>query len=134
MADLDKLPRSKTAGPHLDLQVSYRLGVPLIYVRGELDHDTASSLHEVIEEELGGNPQLLMLDFSELSYMDSGGLSLMFDTVRRFKEAGWLGAVDANPGVRRLLELTGLTDHERFRLFPDLRTATMAVNAWREEA
>jgi anti-sigma B factor antagonist len=128
----DISPHSKTTGPYFDSQVSYRFGVPLIYVKGELDHDTASSLRKVIEQELSDSTEVLLLDFSELSYMDSGGLSLMFETVQRFKGSSWLGAVGANPGVRRLLELTGLVDHAGFRLFTDLRAASAALDASRD--
>lgn len=122
-------PPFKTAGPQFDSQVSYRFGVPLIYVKGELDHDTVTSLRGVIEQEMSDGPEVLLLDFSELSYMDSGGLSLMFETVQRFKGSGWLGTVAPNHGVLRLLELTGLVDHAGFRLFADLRAASAALDA-----
>lgn len=118
----------RSSGPQLSWQVSYRLGRPLIYVRGEFDHETAGILRDAIDEELTEDVDVLLLDFSELTYMDSGGLSLMFDTVQRFKEPGWLGVVAANPGVSRLMEITGLVDHPRFRLLPDLRAATEALN------
>jgi anti-anti-sigma factor len=105
MTGPDVPPRSRIAGPNLDLQVSYRLGAPLIYVKGELDHDTAGYFRDVLEQELGDDAPVLILDFSELAYVDSGGLSLMFDTIQRFKSSGWLGVVGANPGVRRLYRL-----------------------------
>ena len=129
MASENRSPRSKIAGPPLDLQVSYRLGPALIYVKGELDHDTTVYLREIIEQELKEDTQVLILDFSELAYMDSGGLSLMFDTVQRIKTPGWLGVVGANPGVGRLLEITGLADHPRFSLFADQRAAAMTLGA-----
>ena len=117
----------RSGGPQLGWQVSSRLGHPLIYVRGEFDHETADILHGAIDEELTDDVQVLLLDFSELTYMDSGGLSLMFETVQRFKEPGWLGVVAANPGVSRLMEITGLVDHPRFRLIADLRAACAAL-------
>ncbi len=129
MVDQDRSPRSKIVGLPIDLQVSYRLGPPLIYVKGELDHDTTAYLREMIEQEFKEDTQVLILDFSELAYMDSGGLSLMFDTVQRFKDSGWLGVVGANPGVSRILEITGLADHPRFRLFADQRAAAAALGA-----
>jgi anti-anti-sigma factor len=98
-------------------------------VKGELDHDTTGYLREIIDQELKEDPHVLILDFSELAYMDSGGLSLMFDTVQRFKDSGWLGVVGANPGVSRLLEITGLVDHPRFSLFVDQTAASAALGA-----
>jgi anti-sigma B factor antagonist len=117
----------KGNGPQLSWQVSYRLGRPLIYVRGEFDHDTAGILREAINEELTEGTDILLLDFTDLTYMDSGGLSLMFDSVQRFKEPGWLGVVGANAGISRLMEITGLVDHPRFKLLPDLRAASDAL-------
>lgn len=113
----------------LSCQVSYRLGRPLIYARGEFDHDTAGLLRKAIDEELIDGVDILLLDFSELTYMDSGGLSLMFDTIQRFKAPGWLGVVGANTGVGRLMEITGLVDHPQMRLFADLRAAKTAIEA-----
>ncbi len=111
----------------LSCQVSYRLGRPLIYARGEFDHDSACILRQAINEELTDASDILLLDFSELTYMDSGGLALMFDTVQRFKAPGWLGVIGANAGVSRLMEITGLVDHPLFRLFPDLHAAHAAL-------
>jgi len=118
----------KSGGPQLSWQVSYRSGRPLIYVRGELDHSTAGILRGAINDELREGAPVLLLDFTDLTYMDSGGLSLMFETVQRFKEPGWLGVVGANPGVCRLMEITGLVDHRSFRLLPDLSAANTALS------
>ncbi len=125
----DPSPRHRPAALHLDTQVSYRLGVPLIYVKGELDHDSASYLRELLAEETGNDPPALVLDLSELSYMDSGGLSLMFDVARTIEPPRWLGLVGANAGVARLLEVTGLADHESIKMFTDLGAAKNAADA-----
>lgn len=129
MASSNRSPWSNTAGPHLDTQISYRLGVPLVYVKGELDHESVPYLRNVIEQELATDAQTLILDFGELSYLDSGGLSLIFDLVQRLRESGWLGVAAANLGVSRLLEMTGLVDHPGFRLFPNLNAASAALAA-----
>jgi anti-anti-sigma factor len=103
--------------------------VPLIYVKGELDHDTAGHLREAIEEELKEDPAALVLEFSDLHYMDSGGLSLMFETVKGFRGRAGVGVVGANSHVSRLLETTGLVDHPDFSLFADQRAAAAAIGA-----
>jgi hypothetical protein len=41
--------RSPSMSPPLDLQTSYRLGAPLVYVKGELDHQTAPQLRAIME-------------------------------------------------------------------------------------
>jgi anti-sigma B factor antagonist len=119
--------RSPSTTPALDLQVSYRLGTPLVYVKGELDHQTAPQLRAIIDEESAAAPQALLLEMSGLSYMDSGGLSLMFDTLNRMKGKGWLGVVGATGPVSRLMEITGLTDHPGLRILPNLAAASVAL-------
>jgi anti-sigma B factor antagonist len=127
MATSKNPSRSTSMSPALDLQVSYRLGAPLIYVKGELDHQTAPQLRAVIDEEAASTPPALILDLTEVSYMDSGGLSLMFDTLTRLKGSGWLGVVRPAPPVARLMEITGLTDQPAFRTLPDLTAAGDAL-------
>ncbi len=122
-----KTPSHHSMSPPLDLQVSYRLGAPLVYVKGELDHQTAPQLRAVIEEESASSPVAVILDLSGVSYMDSGGLSLMFDTLTRLKGSGWLGVVSPTSPVTRLMEITGLTDQPGFRLLPNLTAAAQAV-------
>jgi anti-anti-sigma factor len=125
----DGSSRHETVGPHLECEVSHRLGVPLISVTGELDHDNAGFLRDAIEHELGERGEVLILDFTELAFMDSGGLSLILDTIQRLKKNGWLGVMGAGPGVRRLLEITGLADHPALRIFADLRSLSLALCA-----
>ena len=127
MVSQDRSPRSDASGSPLDLQVSYRLGVPLIYVKGELDHATSVFLREAIDDELKQDPPALLLEFSGLAYMDSGGLSLMFETVKRFDGSFGVGVIGANPTVNRLLEVTGLVDHPSFSVFADQRAAAATL-------
>jgi anti-sigma B factor antagonist len=122
-----KNPQRPSTSPPLDVQVSYRLGAPLVYVKGELDHQTSPQLRAVIEEEAAPGPAALILEMSGVSYMDSGGLSLMFDTLTRMKKSGWLGVVAPAPPVARLMEITGLTDQSGFRLLSDLSAAAAAL-------
>lgn len=129
MTHADRSPHFRRIEPVLDSQVSYRLGVPLIYVKGELGHDSAEQLRSVIDQELAADPATLILDLSELLFIDSGGLSIMFNLVRRFSDPGWLAVVGANQGIARLLEATGLLDHPNFRLFPDAAAAAAALAA-----
>jgi anti-anti-sigma factor len=120
-------PSPGAKGQHFDTQVSYRLGVPLIYVQGELDHETSKDLRLVIQEEMSGSPQQLVLDVTSVDYMDSAGLSLMFDTLGRFSPPGWLGIVNPNSSVRRLFEMTGLTERQTLIMFADVNAAGRAL-------
>jgi stage II sporulation protein AA (anti-sigma F factor antagonist) len=112
--------RVRVSTPPLDLQVSYRFGPPLVYVSGELDHASADQLRKVLDAELTERPKVLLLEFSKLSYMDSGGLGLVFETIGRVEAGGWLGVVGAHDNVRRLMDMTGLSDQSNLRVIQAL--------------
>ncbi|MCE5255034.1 MAG: STAS domain-containing protein [Actinomycetia bacterium] len=123
-----RTPRIRAPLSQLEVQVSYRFGAPLIYVEGELDHESAGRLRASIDEELADRPKALLLDFSRLAYMDSGGLSLLFETARRFEDGGRLAIVNPSANVRRLIELTGLSERPGVHLVKDLgEVATILV-------
>ena len=123
------LPGSRTGPSLLRIQESSRLGLPLIYLSGELDHQSAGGLRSVIEQELGSGAAALLLEMSELRYIDSGGLALLFDTLHKLENAGGLFAISPNAGVAKLLELTGLVDRRGFQVLPDLAAVSAAVAA-----
>ncbi len=124
----DRSFQPRGSSPHLETQVSYRLSVPLIYVKGELDHDSAGLLRPVIFEELSAAPDVLLLEFSELTYIDSGGLSLIFDVIKTFTPPRWMGVIAANPSVERLLQMIGLVDSQVLRMFPDLKAVSAVLS------
>lgn len=133
----DRLPRvpdqvlqsADGVPPAFDIQVSYRFGVPLIYVSGELDVETVDRLREAIAEELSLEPRALLLECSRLIFVDSRGLSLLFDTLGRLKADAWLGMVGANPNLRRLAEMTGLADRAGFRFLDNLQAVPAVLAA-----
>lgn len=69
----------------------------------------------------------ILTPLSRLVYVDSGGLSLLFDTVRRFEGGGWLGIVNPSPNVRRVMEMTGLSERSGIRIIEDLAGVPAAL-------
>jgi anti-anti-sigma factor len=106
---------------------SQLLSTPLLEVRGEIDHGNAQFLTQAIEEPLDRGESVLLLDLSQVDYMDSGGVSVLLSTVRRLRSRGWLGVINPNSNVRRLLEIVGLTVDHGFRLFDSTDEAGRAV-------
>ena len=60
------------------------------YLKGEIDHHTAPEIRETIDEalSLSETAELLVLDFSEVSFMDSSGVGLVMG---RYRYATTLG-------------------------------------------
>jgi len=80
---------------------------PVAHVRGEVDASNAAELRIAVVDRLSNNAGGLVLDLSETSYLDSTGISLLFELARG------LGArrqvlrlvVPRTSPIRRVLEL-----------------------------
>ena len=88
-----------------------------VYLSGEIDHHSAKAIREETDALLTGRlPKTLVLDFKDVTFMDSSGVGLVMG---RYKTARSLGAAVAvrslTPRDRRMLELSGLTKLVEFR-------------------
>lgn len=95
----------------MDLQFSTRqVGErAVVEVIGEVDLDTAPQLGEQALSALNDISRHLVVDLSQVGFMDSTGLKVLLATQRRATLAdGSFVLVGATRPVRRILELTGL--------------------------
>lgn len=102
-------------------------GIPLIVTDGDIDHSTCGEVEEAIDQIISQGSSFLLVDLSDVSYVDSGGLSVLFAAGRRVRDNGWIGLIGANSSVRRLLELVGALADPAFRLFEDRQQAEAAL-------
>jgi anti-sigma B factor antagonist len=115
-ADLDEARDTITALRSLD-QTPFAVaeeagdeGARVVRLRGELDVATAPSFERVL---LALRPprQRVVLDLSELRFMDSTGLRILLKARRAASEGGWVLVLrSVPPNIRRLLELAGVGD------------------------
>lgn len=103
-------------------------GLPLIVADGDIDHATCGEVESIVDEVVSEGRGSLLFDLSEVDYIDSGGLSVLFSAGRRVRESGWIGLISPNASVRRLLELVGVLADPAFRLFEDRRQASAAAS------
>src|SRR3954447_3493900 len=80
-----------------------------VALRGELDLSGVDRAHEAIEQAESAAAPLLVLDLSELDFIDSTGLEVILRAARRAHDNG-RRLVVARPltYVRRLLEMTAI--------------------------
>ena len=102
MADLDPADRALTVASVRDEN-----GTPVIYLSGELDLISAGQFSTAIDTALGTHPTSLILDASNLTFMDSSGIVLLISATQRAAE---VQVRNPTPIVRRLIELTGLSE------------------------
>ena len=77
---------------------------------GEIDHHTAAEFRESIDREADLiRPELLLLDFGGIGFMDSSGIGLIMG---RYKNAaaygGTVRVVNAPPMIERMMKLAGM--------------------------
>ena len=98
------------AGP-LKLDVDVRGEHAVLTLIGELDVSSAPLLREIVmalAEAPSGAPRVV-LDLTELQFVDSTGLGMMVEALARLREAGGdLELRSAHGAPKRVMELTGI--------------------------
>jgi anti-sigma B factor antagonist len=80
-------------------------GAYVVHVSGELDLATAPLLEEALGESA---PEQLVIDLSGCTFLDSAGIRTLVGAARDRAGTSRLRIVTADPGIVRLLEITGV--------------------------
>jgi anti-anti-sigma factor len=79
----------------------------VVVLAGEVDATNSDELYGVLESVVAQQPRLLVVDMSELSFMDSTGLRMLLRSSRALDQQGGVLALAApQVSVARVLELT----------------------------
>ena len=99
-------------GPELALTTERAGAHAVVGVTGELDAYSAPGLEEEVSRLLADDVNDLVFDLSGTKFLDSSGLRAILTAQRRLAERdGRLALRAPSEAVRRLLEITGLSDH-----------------------
>ena len=91
------------------LATTEREGVPLVVASGEIDLATSPSLREALAALADNRPRLVLLDLSEVTFLDSTGMSVLVVFHKHFRELGGeLRIVVGDPRVKKVVELVAL--------------------------
>jgi anti-sigma B factor antagonist len=81
----------------------------VISVSGEIHVSTAPEFSRRLNDAIAGGKLAVVLDLSGVEFIDSTGLSVLLNGLRRVTRAGGrMAIVVTNPTVRRLFEITRL--------------------------
>lgn len=81
-------------------------GYHLCRLSGEVDAYTVGEFRETLSNI--ENVRWLIIDLSEVPFMDSAGLGALIGAIRRVREGdGDVAVVSVNPGLNKLLHTTG---------------------------
>ncbi len=98
-----------------DVQVAD--GTAVVTLTGEVDMSNSPGVHQTLVEILQNRPDRLLIDLGEVSYMDSSGVGVLVDALRRMRVTGGkLGLIAVTPRVKSVLQITKLDQF--FEIFP----------------
>jgi anti-sigma B factor antagonist len=81
----------------------------VVQAHGVLDYATAPQLRQLLQQLLDDRPGRVVLDFTEISLMDSSGLGTLVLMFKAFREhGGRLSLAAAQPLVRSVLTFTSV--------------------------
>jgi stage II sporulation protein AA (anti-sigma F factor antagonist) len=111
----------------MEVRESSLSGVPLVLVKGDVDHENAPLLEKAIRRALGVESGRVLVDLTDCPYIDSGGLAALLTVLKGVQGRGWLGIIGPNGNVLRVFDIVGLIPRPGFRIFASTEEASTAV-------
>ncbi len=92
---------------------NHRMGsVTILSPRGAIAQDDVDAFAHCVEEHRNQTNGRMVLDCSQVSFVDSRGVEVLWDLADRQREAGQTVKLAAVPELfREILELTGIAGH-----------------------
>lgn len=83
---------------------------------GEIDHHVAAPLRKAIDDAaLKDKPTELVLDFTDVSFMDSSGIGLVMGRYKlQAEQSGSVTVKGASPQIKKVMKLAGLDRLAKF--------------------
>ena len=101
----------------MDIKVTNKENATILSLAGRIDTATAPELEQAINREIDGGHRKILLDFSGVSYISSGGLRVLLATAKKLKNAGdKFGICGLSAEVLKILKLAGFTSI--FSIYP----------------
>lgn len=108
MASSEDRPGQPIGG--LQLTVSHQGTTGILELVGELDVAQEARVSEALKEVLDSQPECLVLDLSQLTFIDSTGIGIVIGLKKAAERDGVRLVICRGPlSVQRVFELTGLT-------------------------
>ncbi len=94
----------------MPITIDKQNGATVISVRGEIDHHSARTIMENIDNTISSTlPMRLVLDLSSVTFMDSSGIAVLLRALRQMDQLGGnLRVVGIPSQPRRVLDAAGI--------------------------
>ena len=103
-----------------------RNGITVCYVAGEIDINTSPEIKKVFDRLIGSKKGRLIINFKDVSYVDSSGLATLVEILKGLRSyGGKLKLTNLSTKVKNLFEITKLE-----KLFDIAKEEEEAVKAF----
>jgi len=110
----------------MDISERVEDGIPVIAISGDVDLASSPKLREHLKSKTSEKCPKLLLDFSDVSYIDSSGLATLIEYFQAAQSyGGKLAIANLSPRVRNVFEIVRL--EQIFSLHPDVPSAVSAL-------
>ena len=94
----------------ISIDIRTESDVPVVQLSGELDIDQAVRVREHLDKVIDGGALRLIIDLSDVSYIDSTGLGMLVAVHKRLvAEQGFYVLTVPRASQRKVFEITGLS-------------------------
>ena len=85
-------------------------GTVTVFLEGEIDHHSAKAIREEIDNEIQtAEAKLLILDFRDVTFMDSSGIGLVMGRYRLTSmNSGRVEVINTSPQIYKVMRIAGL--------------------------
>jgi anti-anti-sigma factor len=111
----------------MEIQVNFVDDVAVVSIKGSLDALTAPEMAQFFSGQIAEGDVRLVADLEGLEYTSSAGLRALLGAVKEARQQGGdLRLAAAQPGVEKLLNLSGFTSI--LKIFPEVDAAVASYS------
>lgn len=94
----------------MQVRIEKRSETLTAYLSGDIDHHTAKAIREEIDNEIDASkPSLLILDFGEVTFMDSSGIGLVMGRFRKMQTVeGEIQIINTPLYIAKVMRISGI--------------------------
>lgn len=99
----------------MDFSHTYDGKTLLIYLKGDMDHHRISKIRETVDEMIDWyKPTTLMLDYTNVLFMDSAGIGFILGRIKRMYEyEGKIILSNTHESIKKILELACINKYAK---------------------
>lgn len=94
----------------MEIKTVHRDDATIVSIAGRIDTATAPELEQAINREIEGGHRKIVLNFSTVQYISSGGLRVLLATAKKLRNSpDGFALYGLSAEVHKILKLTGFT-------------------------